>query len=368
MVFSSQVFLFGFLPAALLLYFVSPPRLRNLTLTLTSYIFYGWASPFYLLLIAWSTVVDYCCGNFIGGYWRLFGPVVREADGRPRASEFQRRVFVGVSLVSNLGLLGFFKYGPFIQANYRALASAVAAEPGEMLKVLVPLPGKAPLYPEYFASAFAPDAGPAQNRGLKEWEDQLRSEGVNVVDVVRPLWDAKSETDKLLCLKIDSHWSPTGLAVAADAIAAAAEREIGKVAIVPYTAKRETVKLIGDQISLLDLQTAYRYFPKEEVTITRVEHDKGDGDTGNQAPVLLIGDSYTTMFREYDADLPSQLRLRLGRGVQTIAAVGTTPAAMLRQLGSQPEALAQKKLVIWTFVDRTINKAIARESVRLPAR
>jgi alginate O-acetyltransferase complex protein AlgI len=139
MVFSSQIFLFCFLPAALLLYFASPSRLRNLTLTVTSYVFYGWANPFYLVLIAWSTGVDYCCGNLIGGYWRLFGPITRGADGEPRASELQRRLFVGVSLVSNLGLLGFFKYGPFIQANYKALASAAGAEPGQILKILLPV-------------------------------------------------------------------------------------------------------------------------------------------------------------------------------------------------------------------------------------
>jgi alginate O-acetyltransferase complex protein AlgI len=139
MVFSSQLFLFYFLPAALLLYFASPYRLRNLTLTLTSYLFYGWANPFYLVLIAWSTAVDYCCGNLIGGYWRLLGPITRGDDGEPRASELQRRLFVGVSLVSNLGLLGFFKYGPFIQQNYKALSAAAGAEPGQILKILLPV-------------------------------------------------------------------------------------------------------------------------------------------------------------------------------------------------------------------------------------
>jgi alginate O-acetyltransferase complex protein AlgI len=139
MVFSSQFFLFCFLPVALFLYFLSPRFLRNLTLTVTSYFFYGWANPFYLLLIAWSTLVDYCCGNLIGGYWRLLGPVTRGPDGEPRASELQRRLCVGISLVSNLGLLGFFKYGPFIQANYKAMAVAAGAEPGEILKVLLPV-------------------------------------------------------------------------------------------------------------------------------------------------------------------------------------------------------------------------------------
>jgi alginate O-acetyltransferase complex protein AlgI len=139
MVFSSPLFLFYFLPIALLLYFATPTGLRNLTLTITSYIFYGWANPFYLLLIGWSTAVDYCCGNLIGGYWRLFGAITQDADGHPRASELQRRFFVGVSLVSNLGLLGFFKYGPFIQRNYKILTAEAGAEPGQFLRILLPV-------------------------------------------------------------------------------------------------------------------------------------------------------------------------------------------------------------------------------------
>jgi alginate O-acetyltransferase complex protein AlgI len=139
MVFSSPIFLFYFLPIALLLYFISPSRLRNFTLTVVSYVFYGWANPFYLLLIGWSTMVDYCCGNLIGGYWRLFGQITHNADGQPRASELQRRLFVGVSLVSNLGLLGFFKYGPFLQRNYNHLVEAFGGQPVQVMKILLPV-------------------------------------------------------------------------------------------------------------------------------------------------------------------------------------------------------------------------------------
>ncbi len=42
-------------------------------LTLTSYVFYGWTNPWFVLLILWSTLVDFCCGNLIYGHWRLIG-------------------------------------------------------------------------------------------------------------------------------------------------------------------------------------------------------------------------------------------------------------------------------------------------------
>ena len=45
MVFSSHLFLFYFLPVALVLYYASPRRLKHLMLTVLSYVFYGWANP-----------------------------------------------------------------------------------------------------------------------------------------------------------------------------------------------------------------------------------------------------------------------------------------------------------------------------------
>ncbi len=45
MVFSSYLFIFFFLPLALLGYYTAPKKLRHLALTIFSYIFYGWANP-----------------------------------------------------------------------------------------------------------------------------------------------------------------------------------------------------------------------------------------------------------------------------------------------------------------------------------
>src|SRR5579859_6105462 len=121
MVFSSHVFIFYFLPFALGLYYASPRALRMPVLTLTSYAFYGWTNPWFTLLLAWSTLVDFSCGNLIYGHWRLIGPVSREPDGRPRASTAQRRTFLALSLLSNLGMLSFFKYFVFAAENLNRL-------------------------------------------------------------------------------------------------------------------------------------------------------------------------------------------------------------------------------------------------------
>ena len=127
MVFSSHAFLLYFLPAALVLYYVAPPRLQHLALTLLSYVFYGWANPLFVVLLLTSTVIDFFCGLAIAGSgpvwlarlarqpalasrWRRPLAVVDPGDATGRR---RRQIAVAVSIVTNLSLLGFFKYFNF---------------------------------------------------------------------------------------------------------------------------------------------------------------------------------------------------------------------------------------------------------------
>ncbi|HYC72048.1 MAG TPA: MBOAT family O-acyltransferase [Opitutaceae bacterium] len=82
---------------------------RKNLLLVASYVFYGaWNPPFVLLLVL-STVVDYLAGARMA------------AETRPGL----RRAWLGFSLVANLGLLGYFKYGNFLLENFQALLAAV---------------------------------------------------------------------------------------------------------------------------------------------------------------------------------------------------------------------------------------------------
>lgn len=65
MVFSSPLFLFGFLPIALLMYFLSPMRLKNLTLLSLSLFFYAWGEVFYLGVMVVSILSNYIFGLLI---------------------------------------------------------------------------------------------------------------------------------------------------------------------------------------------------------------------------------------------------------------------------------------------------------------
>ena len=105
MLFSSIPFAFYFLPAVLVLYFAVPFRFKNAVLLTFSLFFYGWGEPVYLLLMMASIVAGWIFGLLIGKY-----------RGTPKA-----RLFLIASLVTSLGLLGWFKYADFAVENLNAL-------------------------------------------------------------------------------------------------------------------------------------------------------------------------------------------------------------------------------------------------------
>ena len=74
-----------------------------------SYFFYGWWNPLYLLIIGYSTAVNYCA--------------VVLMQRNPQ----KKRFWLVVSIVNSLGLLGFFKYGVFVTDNLNALLSLLRA-------------------------------------------------------------------------------------------------------------------------------------------------------------------------------------------------------------------------------------------------
>ena len=106
MVFSSNEFLFLFLPLSLILYFVTPLRFRNISLFAVSLVFYGWGEPVYVLLMVFTIISNYVFGFFIE---KLLG---REKE--------RRRILI-LSVAVNLALLGFFKYADFIIVNLSKL-------------------------------------------------------------------------------------------------------------------------------------------------------------------------------------------------------------------------------------------------------
>jgi len=107
LVFSSLVFLGFYLTITLAVYYVAPRKFRNLWLFIVSLIFYGWGEPLYVLLMLFSTVVDYTHGWVISKY-RLSKPKLAKG-------------LVISSAIINLALLGFFKYAGFISNTLKVV-------------------------------------------------------------------------------------------------------------------------------------------------------------------------------------------------------------------------------------------------------
>jgi alginate O-acetyltransferase complex protein AlgI len=137
LVFSSHIFLYYFLPLALGLYYAAPRAAKNPVLTILSYLFYGWTNPVFIVLILYSTLVDFLCGNFIYGHWG-FGSKNRDEAGNPRVPAFQRKIFLALSLISNIGMLLFFKYFMFAQENLNRLREMWGGQGADILMVLLP--------------------------------------------------------------------------------------------------------------------------------------------------------------------------------------------------------------------------------------
>ncbi len=120
MVFSSLLFLFIFLPLFLITYFIVPKKLRNFILFMASLIFYAWGEPIYILIMIFSTVLDYTCGRFID-YFRNY--------------KFIPKLFLLISVVTNLSMLGFFKYSDFVIGNVNHLLTS----PIKLINIALPI-------------------------------------------------------------------------------------------------------------------------------------------------------------------------------------------------------------------------------------
>jgi alginate O-acetyltransferase complex protein AlgI len=126
MVFSSEVFLFGFLPAVLALYFVvRGAALRNIVLVAASLCFYAWGEGWYLFLVLASALINYALGLVLA---RLPGEGTRD-----------RRLVVAVAVTLNLALLVAFKYAGFFGDNLNFVLGNTIGRQLPLSQVYLPL-------------------------------------------------------------------------------------------------------------------------------------------------------------------------------------------------------------------------------------
>ena len=119
MLFSSISFLYYFLPALLLAYFVLPPSGRNAVLLIASLLFYAWGEPRFAIIMVSTALTGYLAGLLID---RLIG------------SKLRRLVMLAGVVLTLLPLL-IFKYGDFFIDNLNRLSPGLLTP----LKLALPI-------------------------------------------------------------------------------------------------------------------------------------------------------------------------------------------------------------------------------------
>jgi len=104
LLFSSIPFLYYFLPCVLILYILSPKKLKNSVLLLASLFFYAWGEPMYVVLMVAAILIGY-----------IFGLLIEKYQDRKVS-----KLFMILSVIANLSFLIFFKYADFFIDNFNA--------------------------------------------------------------------------------------------------------------------------------------------------------------------------------------------------------------------------------------------------------
>ncbi len=121
MVFSSPVFLFFFLPVVLLLTRLTHRlQARNAVLLAASLLFYAWGEGVYVLLMLATVLVNYLCGLALG-------------------AGVERRPWLVLAVVLNLGALAWFKYANFLVDSVNVPLAAAGLAPLQLAPVHLPI-------------------------------------------------------------------------------------------------------------------------------------------------------------------------------------------------------------------------------------
>jgi alginate O-acetyltransferase complex protein AlgI len=173
MVFSSQIFLFYFLPLVLIAYYALPFRARTALIAVSSYVFYGWANPIWAVIMFFGSSVDYVCGILLlkmSGLKDVDGlpPVIGPEVPRTRAM----KAVLATSIVTNLGLLAAFKYTGFVAENINALGALLGSTERVVPVLHVVLPVGISFY-TFKAMSYAIDVYRGDARPMRRFTDYM---------------------------------------------------------------------------------------------------------------------------------------------------------------------------------------------------
>jgi hypothetical protein len=207
--------------------------------------------------------------------------------------------------------------------------------------------------------------------------EKLRGANVEVVDLFKEFTGARKQNrgsvETPLYLAQDTHWSPTGVTLAAKAVARRlAELSWTRPGSIDYGEKAAPVQRVGDLVRMLQsprIEATIISEPVAAVQVVRGAEAEPYKDEAT-AEILVLGDSF---MRIYQQDAPNSagfiahLAKELRQPMMSLVNDGGGSTLVREELAAQPVFLKNKKVVIWEFVERDFGLGIKGwQQVKLP--
>ena len=265
-------------------------------------------------------------------------------------------------------LVESFPPGEALQPDFQDPFAAVIDFHGQLADrgiqlLVVPVPGKASIYPERVSSRADPGKIADSSHTL-EFISRLNNAGIPTIDLFEtfhrePLRDRSTKGGHHYLFQ-DTHWTPEGAELAAQVVAERVLREGWVTAgSKEYVQKPVPVARRSDILRMARSASIERLFPPQEVTCRQVV----ESDSGNlyqddpDSPLLVLGDSFLRIYQTDDpkaAGFLAHLARNLKRPVASIVNDGGASTLVRQQLRRNPDLLEGKKLVVWEFVERDL--------------
>jgi hypothetical protein len=229
--------------------------------------------------------------------------------------------------------------------------------------LLVPVPNKASVYPDMLTRRARQTDDQVRGKTL-EIVSRLRQAGIEVVDLFAVFKRARAslppDESTSYYLSQDSHWSPEGMRLAAKTVGQKI-LELGwaEKGHAQYALKSATIQRHGDILKMIQVPQVERQFDPEHIHCTQViniatnqpYHDNPNSE------ILVLGDSFLRIYSQDEpgtAGFVEHLAYELGFALGSIVNDGGASTLVRQQLSRNPKLLANKKVVVWEFVERDI--------------
>jgi len=226
--------------------------------------------------------------------------------------------------------------------------------------LVMPAPNKASVYPEMLTGRAGEQAGPI-NTATRDILAKLRQAGVEILDLFEVYDRARQRAGSpAYYLAQDSHWSPEGMRLAAEAVASRLV-DLGWIekGATKYETRPVPVRRYGDVLRMMRVPQIERLFEPQSMDCTQVV----DAETGRpyaddpNSPVLVLGDSFLRIFERDEpgsGGFVAHLASNLGFGLSSIVSDGGASTLVRQQLARRPALLRGKTVVVWEFVERDL--------------